>query len=335
MAERPTGRGRTAGAEERVILFWGEDEFLLRLAARELLHLRGVAPAEVEGSDWRGGETSDLATPSLWGEARALLVTGCQGLPESGANELLVYVKAPSPDALCVLTLVTRARSAPALAKAVQAGGGSARQIVLKRTDLSKWLIDRGRARDMKVSGPGAVELVRVLGEDPATLDQALEQLAGAFARETIGPEQVRAQFQGLGEQRVWDLCDRALSGRLPEALVVLRSLFESRDDPLLIVGGIAARIRDLLRVRTLPDRISASDAAKAAGLRFDWQLRRYREQAARFTPEELAELLERVVDADRAVKGGTPGEVVLVGLVAAMAGERAAVLDVPARVGR
>ena len=54
-----------------------------------------------------------------------------------------------------------------------------------------------------------------------------------------------------------------------------------------------------------------------------------------RFTLEELAKLLERVVDADRAVKGGTPGDVVLVGLVAAMAGERAAALDVPARVGR
>src|SRR5438552_5366566 len=116
MVERQSGRGRSGGAEGRVVLFWGEDEFLLRLAARELLNLRGVAPTEVEGSDWRGGETSDLATPSLWGEARALLVTGCQALPESGAGEGLADVKEPSPDALGGLTLVTRATRPPPLA---------------------------------------------------------------------------------------------------------------------------------------------------------------------------------------------------------------------------
>jgi len=46
-------------------LFWGEDGFLLRLAAHELLAQRGFRATELEASDWRGGETSDLATPSL------------------------------------------------------------------------------------------------------------------------------------------------------------------------------------------------------------------------------------------------------------------------------
>lgn len=331
MAERTSGKAPTP-----VVLIWGEDEFLLRLAAHDLLDSRGVRATEVDAGDWQGGETADLATPSLWGEARALLVTRCQVLSEGGTKELAAYVAAPSPDAICVLTLVSRAKSAPAaLAKPVQAGGGEIRQVAMRRAELPSWLVGRAQRRGLKLAGPGAAELTRILGEDSAALDQAVDQLASAFAGELVGPEQVRAQFHGLGEQKVWDLCDRALSGRLPEALVILRSLLEGREDPLLIVGGIASRLRDLIKVRSLPDRISAADAAKASGVRFDWQLRRYREQASRYSIEELIGLLERVVDADRAVKGGASGEIVLAGVVAAMAGEPEAALDVPARVGR
>ena len=318
-----------------VALFWGEDEFLLRQAALELLAQRGVRATEVDGSDWRGGETSDLATPSLWGERRALLVTRCQALPEAGLREVRAYVESPSPDALCVLTLVSRARSLPPLAKLVKSVGGLVRQVAVKRQDLPRWVLERAQARGLSLTPPGATALIGAIGEDPAALDQSVEQLATAFPGASVGPEQVRSQFRGLGEQRVWDLCDRALSGRLPEALVVLRSLLDQKEDPLMILGGIGSRVRDLLRIQELPGRMSSADAAREAGLRFDWQVRRYREQARRFTPESLAGLHARVVEADRALKGGAPGDVVLAALVAVMAGEGEAALDLPMRVSR
>src|SRR5204862_2745363 len=161
------------------------------------------------------------------------------------------------------------------------------------------------------------------------------EQLGVAFPGQPVGPEQVRAQFQGLGEQKVWDLCDRALTGRTAEALVVLRSLLQAREDSLMILGGVASRLRDLVRVRSLPDRMPPAEAARAAGLRFDWQLRRYREQAGRFTEGSLADLHARVVEADRALKGGVAGDVLLPTLVAAMAGRPDAALTVEIRTSR
>ena len=216
-----------------------------------------------------------------------------------------------------------------------RAGGGLVRQVVLRRQDLPKWILERARHRGTSVSPAAAVALVDTVGEDPAALDQAVEQLGSAFPSRPIGPEEVRAQFQGLGDQQIWDLCDRALSGRLPEALVVLRSLQEARVDSLVILGGIASRLRDIIRVRSLPERMPPGEAAKAAGLRFDWQIKRYREQARRFSPEELAGIQERVVDTDRALKGGWPGDVLLPALVASMAGRADAALDLPIRVSR
>jgi DNA polymerase III subunit delta len=316
-----------------VTLFWGEDDFLLRQAALEFLAAQGVHATEIDASEWQGGELFDLATPSLWGDRRALLISGAQHLSEAAGREVRSYLEAPSPDALCVLTLVTKGKG-PALAKAVQTAGGIARQVAIRRQDLPRWILERSASKQSKITPAGAAAMVATLGEDPATLDQAIEQLAGAFPQVAIGPEQVRSQFEGMGEQRVWDLCDRAFSGQGPEAMVVLRSLLAGRD-PLLVLGGIASRLRDLLKVQALPDRMPAAEAAKAAGLRFDWQVRRYREQARRYSAEELTDVHRRVVEADRALKGGAAGDVVMAALVATIAGESEAALDLPIRVSR
>jgi DNA polymerase III subunit delta len=322
-------------APASVVLFWGDDEFLLRSAALELLEERGLRATEVDASEWQGGETSDLATPSLWGEERGLLVSGAHALPDAGQREVLAYVAAPVPEALLVLTMVSRAKQGPPLAKKVAAAGGTVKHVALARKDLPGWIAGRAKARGARLAGAAPAALVATVGEDTAALDQAVEQLAAAFPGRPIGPEEVRAQFVGLGEQRVWDLCDHALAGRLPQAMVTLRGLLEAREEPLFILGGIASRVRDLLRVRDLPDGLPSAQAARATGVRFDWQVRRYREQAARFALEDLIRLLERVTEADRALKGGVPGDVLLPALVAAMAGEPDAALDIPIRVSR
>lgn len=331
MDEEPNGAPPQTDA-----IFWGEEEFLLREAAHDFLRAHGVRATEVDAREWQGGETSDLATPSLFGEARALLLTNAHSLPESGSREVRSYLAAPAPGALLVITAISRGKAGPALAKVVQAAGGLVRQVAIRRQDLPGWVQERARRRGVKLALPAAPALIGVVGDDPAALDQAVEQLATAFAGRTVGPDEVHAQFRGLGEQRVWDLCDRALAGRLGEALVVLRSLFAEREEGLAILGGIASRVRDLIRVRALPQRLPPAQAAKAAGLRFDWQVRRYREQAARFTLEELSSLHERMVEADRAIKGGAQSEVVLPGLVAALAGRPdIGRLDLPERIGR
>jgi DNA polymerase-3 subunit delta len=313
----------------------GEDEFLLRDAALTRIQSAGVEATEVDGRLWQGGETADLATPSLWGDRRGLLVVNAHALPDAGARELEQYVASPSPDAVLVLTATPRGGKPPAWAQAVKEAGGVVEPVALRKQDLQRWLVRRAERQRLKLSPPGASALVAVLGERPAELDQAVIQLGAAFGDRPVGPAEVRAQFEGLGEQRVWDLCDRAFGGRLPEALVALRAILDDREDALVILGGIASRVRDLIRVRSLPDRLPSAEALKRTGVRFDWQIRRYREQAGRFTPEELAALHGRVVEADRAIKGGVPGSVLLPTIVAAMAGQPEAALNVEIRSSR
>jgi len=303
-----------------VVLLWGEDDFLLREAALDLL--AGVQPVEVDARDWGGSELADLATPSLFGEERALLVTNCRSLPPSALKELSSYLETPVPDAKLVLTARVGDRgSAPAaIAKTVK-GVGLIRQVAVARKDLPAWVLSRARRHGVNLAPDAARALVDTVGEQPAALDAAVQQLRMAFREAKVTRPMVLEQFRGLGEQRTWDLCDRTFGKDLPGSVRVLRSLLEAREDPLVILGGMASRLRDLVRVKALPERMPSGEVARAAGLRFEWQGRRFKEQARRFTMGELLAYHARIVAADRELKSGATGDVVLPVVVSAVAG--------------
>jgi DNA polymerase III delta subunit len=187
-------------------------------------------------------------------------------------------------------------------------------------------VLQRARTKELNLAPEGAAALLDTVGPDPGALEQALDQLAAAYPNERVTADVVARQFRGLGEQHVWDLCDKAFARDLPAAMRSLRTLLEDREAGLMILGGITSRLRDLLRVKSLPDRLPPTELAKRAGLRFDWQAKRYREQARRFSIEELVALHERVTWADRALKSGATDDVVLPLVVSAIAGDPARV---------
>jgi DNA polymerase III subunit delta len=317
--------GSTA-ATAPVHLRWGHDEFLLRAAALELFG--DVRPREVDAAEWEGGETADLATPSLFGEARGLLVSNARAMNEAALAELRQYVSAADPNAILVLTATVGERAKPpaGLVKLVE-GVGSVAEVRLQRKELGGWIAKRATATGANLAPEGVQALIETIGEDPAALEQALEQLVAAFPGERITRDLVTRQFRGLGDQHMWDLCDKAFSRDMPGAMRSLRTLLEARDAGLPILGAIVSRLRDLMRVRSLPDRVPLGEIARQAGLRYEWQARRYRDQARRFSLDELVQVHERVAWADRALKSGATDDVVLPLVIAAIAGDP---VDVP-----
>jgi DNA polymerase III subunit delta len=301
------------------VLLWGEDAYLLREAAFELLG--DLRPTEVDAAEWQGRELQDLSTPSLFGEARALLVNDAKSLTKDALGALAGYLAAPDPHARLVLLarVGERAKVPAALDKLVKPVG-HVRELKIAKKDLEPWVIQRAKRSGVDLAPPAARALVEVVGEEPGRLAAALAQLGDAFAGDRITPDLVHRQFRGLGEQKVWDLCDRAFGKDLPGAIRSLVAIESGGDDALLILGGIASRLRDLLRVRSLPDRLPPAEVAKRAGLRFEWQARRYQQQARNFTVGDLVELHERIAEADRALKSGATGDIVMPSLVTAIA---------------
>jgi DNA polymerase-3 subunit delta len=308
-----------AGRRPPVTLLWGEDAFLLREAAMSLL---GETKAtEVDAAEWQGGELQGLATPSLFGEPRALLINDAKSLRKETLEEIARYLEAPDPDATLVLSCVVAERGkVPAALQKLVEPVGAVRKVDVAKKELEPWLVARAKDHGLELAIPGARALVETLGPEPGQLVAALEQLQDVFAGQRVGAREVAQQFRGLGEQKTWDLCDRAFGKDLPGAIRSLRAIEEGGDEALMVLGGIAARLRDLLKVRALPDRMPPAQGAKEAGLRFDWQARRYQQQARNFSMAELVALHDRITEADRALKSGATGDVVMPTLVTSIA---------------
>ena len=303
-----------------VTLLWGEDDFLVREAALALLG--DTKATEVDAAEWQGDELQGLATPSLFGEPRALLVNDARSLRKETLDEIGRYLAAPDPEATLILACVVADRGkVPAALQKLVEPLGEIRKVDIARRDLEPWLVGRAKQHGLELAIPGARALVETLGPEPGQLVAALGQLQDVFAGQRVGPREITGQFRGLGEQKTWDLCDRAFGKDLPGAIRSLRSIEEGGDEAIMVLGGIAARLRDLLKVRSLPDRMPPAQVAKEAGLRFDWQARRYQQQARNFSMEQLVELHDRVTEADRALKSGSTGDVVMPTLVTAIAG--------------
>jgi DNA polymerase III subunit delta len=305
-----------------VALIWGESSFLIREAGLELF---GEArPTVIPAREWIPGATADLATPSLFGEARAVLVTDAQDLAEDAVAEIARYAEQPEPGARLVLAAIVgpRAKGPPRSLGSALKDRVEVRRAAVERRDLPGWVTSRAaETHGMDAEPRAASTLIETVGEDPAALDQALAQLAAGRPGERLTAAAVREQFRGFGDRRVWELTDAAFSRNEPAALRTLTGLLEAREEPLMILGGIASRLRDLLRVRALPPRMAPAQAARQVGLRFDWQVRRFREQARRFTEAELQSIHGRVVEADGLLKQGGAGDVVLSMVVMAIAG--------------
>jgi DNA polymerase-3 subunit delta len=302
-----------------ISLLWGDDDFLLREAA--LQRFGDVRPTEVDAGDWQGHELQDLATPSLFGEPRALMITDARSLTKDATAALAAYLEAPDVAARLVICcrVADRGKVPAALDKLVRPVG-EVEHVEVKRKDLEPWLAGRADGMGLDLSMPAARALVERLGDEPAPLVAALEQLGAAFPGTRVTPALVAQQFRGLGEQQTWDLCDKVFARDLPGAIRSWRSIEEGGDDPLKVLGSISSRLRDLIRLRSLPDRLPPGEVAKRAGLRFEWQARRYQQQARRFTTPQLLRLHERVVEADRALKSGASGDTVMPALVVAIA---------------
>ena len=196
------------------ILLWGEDAYLLREAARE--RLAGFEITEVDAGAWQGGEVQDLATPPLFGEPRRSWVTDARSAAQRrhGAS-LPAYLSAPGPRrASSGQSACTVGRAREAAGRAAEDAGepvGEVRQVKLTRKDPGA--VDRGSARrrgsDVEPT-PVARALIEMLGKDRASSEAAVLQLGTAFAGTHRPRELVERQFRGLGEQKMWDLCDRA-----------------------------------------------------------------------------------------------------------------------------
>ncbi|MDQ3529785.1 MAG: hypothetical protein M3425_07515 [Actinomycetota bacterium] len=302
-------------------LLVGPEELLLRRAAERLLdELRGDGELDVtdlRAADLREGQLPDLRTGSLFGTPRAVLLRDAQELPAEAASVLLAEMDGAPPDATVVL-LATGTGRIQRLAKRIKDLGGRTDVLPPREWDERGWarlVIDEFR-RHKRTADQGAVAaILGHAGTDVSGIVEKVAQVAATAAAGQVSGAQVNAVVVGRGSRGSFAVADAMCDRNPTQALELLRGVLESGDDPVMVLGALAYRLRSIVAVAGGLD-------GKAVGLSISaGQVRRLRAVRRNFGPGELTGAYAELAAADAEIKGGElPASLIIERAVVAVA---------------
>jgi DNA polymerase III subunit delta len=297
-----------------MLLVTGPEELLLRRRAEEALDELRADLGEVEVTDLRASELGesglpDLRTGSLFGTPRAVLLREAQDLPADASRALLDMLDGAPPEATVIL-LATRTGRIQKLAKRIKDLGG---RIDIKPPpdwDQRRWanLIGQEFARHDRTADQSAIDaILEHAGTDVGVIAGQFAQAVAAAPSGRVTAEHVEAVVVGHGNRGSFAVADAMCYRKPGEAVTLLRGVLEAGDDPVMVLGALAYRLRSLVAVAGNLD-------PKTVGLNISaGQARRLQAVRRNFGPGELTGAYAELAAADREIKGGElPAEFVI-----------------------
>ena len=333
--------GGTPTRSPAVAVVVGEEELLVERAVARLVAAASAAtgpagagegpfPArsgvhEVSGGALGHGDLATLTAPSLFGGGCVVVIRDAHNAGKDVVEELTRLAAEPPPD---VRLVVTHAGGAKGKALLAGLAGNGARVFeyskITRVSDRMDFVREEFRAAGRTVDDGGVRALIDALGSDLREIASACAQLA-ADTTGVIGQPEVARYYRGRAEASGFSVADRAVEGRLSDALELLRWALAVGVAPVLISSGLAQGVRLLGRVNGAPRGRGSAELAAEVGAP-PWKIDRVRQQLRGWEPDGIARALGAVAEADAQVKGeGTsPGyalEVAIRTIVASRAG--------------
>ena len=320
-----------------VHLVRGDDEVILRDAARELIHalLRGDDPGlaveEVGADRLRPGDgdatvvplVEAAQTPPFLTERRVVVGRDLDAFTRAEqVAPLVAYLRDPLPSTS--LVLVWGAGRVPkSLVDAVAASGGEQVDTSPGRK-LAGWVDEQVAAAGLRLDRAASELVVAWLGDDPQRLVGVLGTLAGSFGPGArLGVDDIEPYLGEAGGVPPWELTDALDKGDITGALRKLgRMTAGGGRHPLQIMAtlqGHYARMLALDGAAVTGER----DAAQLLGLRGStFPARKALSQTRRLGHDRVVEAIDLLATADLDLRGGKawPDTLVLEVLVARLA---------------
>jgi DNA polymerase-3 subunit delta len=191
-----------------------------------------------------------------------------------------------------------------ALYKRIQQHGTVYEAVAPRERELPAWVAAQARARGRTLTADAAACLVEAIGRELGTLDAAVERLT--LFVEGDAPIDLAAVEQVVPQSRtrtVWELLDAVADRKAAEALARAHELMGQGEAALKLLTMIARQFRQLLVGRgARASGASAEECAAAAGIP-PFRARAFARQLDNYSGRELLAALERLADADRALK--------------------------------
>ncbi|WP_231330960.1 DNA polymerase III subunit delta [Actinomadura graeca] len=294
---------------EAITLIVGDEELLVERAIGDVVASVRAEDPEAEVIDLspgglEPGRLAELTSPSLFGGGKVLVLRSAQDLGKDLTAEVLKYARTPADDVVLVA-----AHHGGAKGKALVDGLTKlkARKVSCPKVTKMGERVDFVRAEIRrsggKISPDAARGLLDAVGNDLRELAAACSQLV-ADTGGKIDDAAVARYYRGRAEVSGFTVADKAIEGRLAEALEQLRWALATGVAPVLIVSALAQGVRGLARVGGAPRGARGAALAKDLGMP-PWKIERVQKQLRAWSGDGVARALAAVAEADAQVKGG------------------------------
>jgi DNA polymerase-3 subunit delta len=305
-----------------VTVVLGEEELLAERAVAEAIEAAterlgpGTTVEEVRGGALPDGFAMGLATASLFGGGRVVVVEEAEALDGPARAAVLALAADPSPATAVVLRAAAPGRQARFF-KDLQPHAAVVQVAKLRPSERASWLRGEVRRLGRKADEAAVAALIDTVGQD-------LRELAGAVAKLHVAVPPPAVLTAGhvteflaqTADRGIFELTDAVFAADAATALDRLDALLDQGEDAIRLLGFLASQLRLLLRVADRPGVPAAQVAQLVGGGTRDWQVERARRQLRRFHPEDLRRALDLIAEADFDIRNGTASQRLLLELL-------------------
>lgn len=325
-------------ADAPAYLVRGDDDVILRDAARELIHRllgdldAGLAVDEIGRDRFQPTDGSEPSiaplvqaaqTPPFLTDRRVVVGRDLEIFTRAEqVAPLVAYLEDPLPTTSLVLVWA-QGRVPRSLTDAVKAHGGEQLDTSPGR-NIAAWVDEQLRDARLQVDRPGADRLVAWLGDDPQRLVGLIGTLVGAFGEGArLGVEDIEPFLGEGGGVPPWELTDAMDRGDIAIALAKLRRMLDGGGrHPLVVMATLHGHYARMLQLDGAPVR-GERDAAELLRLRGStFPARKALQQARRLGHDRIVDAISLLAAADLDLRGAKawPEDLVLEVLVARLA---------------
>ncbi|HVK21055.1 MAG TPA: DNA polymerase III subunit delta [Actinokineospora sp.] len=290
-------------------LVLGEEELLVERAVRAALDTARLADASadltrVRVADLTGPELAELVSPSLFAEARVIVLDAAHDATQDIVGPVVAYIKAPSDGIVLVVVHNGGGRKAGKdIVAAMRKGEAVVTDCpkITKPAEREAFVRNEIRRAGGKTDPAAVAALVDSVGSDLRELAAASAQLV-ADTGGAVTEEAVRRYHTGRADVTGFAVAEKAVTGDVAGALEALRWAMQLGVPHVLVADALADAVRTVARVagagRADPFRLAGELGMPA------WKVKKALAQSRGWKAAGLVEAMKVVADVNADVKG-------------------------------
>ena len=289
-----------------LVLIQGAESLLADRAISQVIATKAGAQTSIFSADeLEVGFITDSLAPSLFGDARVVVIKDLQDLTAECSDEVVSYLENQDENLTLVLWHKGGVKGKALIDKIKKLNPEIiAADLIKKESEKSDFVRAEFKRLERKISVEGVNALVDSLGSDLRELSAACSQLASDVALQKVIDEDDVARYQmGRVESTGFDVADAALEGKTAIALINLRNALATGTDPVLIVSALASSLRTLAKVSGASRSAKSFELASTLAIA-PWQIDKARRQLTGWSERGLVKAVVAIAAADADIKG-------------------------------